>query len=151
MTKTRIAKAAAALILASMAGLAAAGGTQQINVTATVSTVCKFTTGAAIAMDFGAIDPSGSADVIKTISVPYQCTKGTADAAVASYTGGTSLSDGTNSMSYSLDPITSSGPGAGFAAAATTFSVTGRITAAQYQNAVASAGYKDTVVLTINH
>lgn len=151
MTRNHIAKAVAALILTSFAGIAAAGGTQDINVSATVTTVCKFTTGAAIAMTFADIDPSGTGDKTQTVSVPYKCTKGTADGAVVLSGATTTLTKaGGATMTYSLDAIGALGSGNGFAAAATTFDVTGRITQANYADAEAGT-YLGTVTLTINH
>jgi hypothetical protein len=149
MTHSRIAKAVAALILVSAAGMAAAGGTQQINVSATVNTVCKFTTGAAIAMTFAAIDPSTAGPATQSVNVPFQCTKGTADTTVTLTSGGTTLTNGTDTMAYSIS-VGAVPAGAGFGAAATTVAVSGSIPATSYQNAKALT-YTDTVVLTINH
>jgi hypothetical protein len=149
MTQTRIAKAAAALILVSAAGMAAAGGTQQINVSAAVSTVCKFTTGSAIAMTFAAIDPSSAGPATQSVNVPFQCTKGTADTTVTLTSGGTTLTSGANTMAYTLS-VGTVPAGAGFGAAATNVAVSGSIPATSYQNAPALT-YTDTVVLTINH
>jgi hypothetical protein len=149
MTQTRIAKAVAALILSSIAGLAAAAGTQQIDVSATVSTVCKFTTGSAIAMTFAAIDPSSAGPATKAVDVPFQCTKGTSDTTVTVTAGGSSLVNGSDTMAYSVS-VGAIPSGAGFAAAATKVTVTGSIPATSYADAKALT-YTDTVTLTINH
>lgn len=149
MTQTRIAKTVAALILVSMAGVASAGGTQQINVSAAVSTVCKFTTGAAIAMTFASIDPSSAGPATQSVNVPFQCTKGTADTTITVTSGGTTLTNGPDTMAYTMS-VGAIPVGAGFGAGATNVSVTGSILAAAYQNAKALT-YTDTVVLTINH
>ena len=149
MTTNRIAKIAAAALLTFAAGMATAAGTQDINVSATVNAVCKFTTGAAIAMTFAAIDPSVAGGVTKAVSVPFKCTKGTADATVTVTGGGATLPDGTNSMAYSV-AVGAVPAGAGFAAGATNVTVTGTIPDTSYQGAPAST-YTDTVQLTINH
>jgi hypothetical protein len=149
MTHTRIAKATAALILCSIAGIASAGGTQTINVSATVNPVCKFTTGAAIAMTFAAIDPSTAGPATQSVNVPFQCTMGTADTTVTLTSGGTTLTNGANTMAYTLS-IGAIPTGNGFGNAATTVAVSGSIPATSYQNAKALT-YTDTVVLTINH
>lgn len=149
MTLNRAAKALLASILVTAAGFAAAGGTQDINASATVNKVCKFTTGAAIAMTFPNIDPSLTADVVKTATVPFQCTKGTTDTTITVTSGGSSLVNGTDSMAYTTT-VSAPPTGAGFAAAATEVTVTGTIVAAAYQNAPALT-YLDTITLTINN
>lgn len=149
MTLNRIAKTFLASILVTAAGFAAAGGTQAINASATVNKVCKFTTGAAIAMTFANIDPSLSADAVKTATVPFKCTKGTADTTITVTGGGSSLVNGGNSMAYTTT-VSAPPTGAGFASAATEVTVTGTITAAAYQDAPALT-YTDTITLTINN
>jgi hypothetical protein len=151
MTQTRIAKAAAALILTSIAGLATAAGTQQIDVSATVNTVCKFTTGSALSLTFNAIDPSAAGPATKSVDVPFQCTKGTADTSVTVTGGGSSLVNGSDSMAYSMT-VGAIPTGTGFSgsAAATKVTVTGSIPATSYADAKALT-YTDTVTLTINH
>ena len=149
MTLNRTAKTFLASILVTAAGFAAAGGTQTINASATVNKVCKFTTGAAIAMTFANIDPSLSADAMKTATVPFKCTKGTTDTTITVTTGGSSLVNGANSMAYTTS-VSAPPTGAGFASAATEVTVTGTITAAAYQDAPALT-YTDTITLTINN
>ena len=142
---------AAALVLTSYAGFAAAGGTTTVQVKATVNAVCKFSATAPTAIDLGAIDPSAlSADVTGTTSVFYQCTKGTTPT-VTKTGGGTSLSDGTNSITYAFT-LGTPDMGTGFSAAGTAKVVgTATIAQAAAQDAVASTGYTDTVTLTINN
>ncbi len=143
-----ILNAVAAVLLTCTAGLAAAGGTQTLNTTATVTAACKFTSGTAITLPFGNVDPSAAGPLTATANVPFSCTKGTADAAVT-YTGGTTLTGPAGAtMAYTLSTITL--PAATGFSAAQTFPVQGNLLAASYQNAVAGA-YTDTVVLTINH
>lgn len=149
MTHHRISQALAALILSSFAGMAAAAGTQQIDVSATVLTVCTFSPGTALSMTFADIDPSGTGNAVQTVNVPFKCTKGTADAAVTVTTGGTSLKNGADSMAYSIS-VGALPSGAGFASAATNVVVTGTIPDTSYRDAKALT-YTDTVTLTINH
>lgn len=147
---TAIAKAAALVAIVSASSFAAAAGTQNINVSATVNTVCKFTTGADIAMTFTAIDPSTTGDKTKTVNVPFQCTKGTADTTmVVSGAGSTTLTSGSDTMTYSI-AVGTIPAGNGFGNAATNAPVTGTIPDTSYQNAPAGT-YTGTAVLTINH
>lgn len=136
--------AAAALTLA--CGYAAAADTQTISVTASVNAVCKFS-GAAAAIDFGAIDPSGAAGT-KTapVSVPFKCTKGV----TPSVTAGTivPLTSGANTMVFTLDPFVAPA-GTGFSAAVNATS-TANIATAVWQNAAAGS-YTGSVVVDINN
>jgi spore coat protein U-like protein len=63
--------------------------------------------------------------------------------------GGAALSNGADSMAYSV-AVGAIPAGAGFGAAATLVRVTGTIPAASYQDAKALT-YSDTVILTINN
>lgn len=144
-----LAKAAAIVVLASFAGSVAAAGNQTINVSATVQKVCKFVPGAALAMTFAAIDPSTTGDKTASVDVPFKCTNGTADTTITRTSGGTSLVNGGDSMTYAIT-IGAIPNGAGFAAAATNVTVTGTIADTQYRDAKALT-YTDTVVLTINN
>lgn len=152
MTLNHIAKAAAAAILTLAAGFAAAD-TQSLAVSASVTGVCKFNSGQTPALAFGAIDPSGTADKDATANVLYRCTKGTT-AAVTDVTGTRSMAgSGTaagESMAYTLSfDSGDSGTGNGFGAgAAITLAVSGKITAAQYQDAMVGS-YAETVTLTV--
>src|SRR6185369_3418702 len=67
------------LVCASASGFAAPE-TQQLNVTAVVSGVCKFTS-AIQTLDFGTLDPSAAVNTPGAgAAVTYKCTKGTAPA-----------------------------------------------------------------------
>lgn len=154
MTLTRTAKIVLASLLACTAGLAVSA-TQNLTVSASVSAVCSFTT-AARTLSF-ALDPSVGGAISGTLSgtVQYKCTNGTA---IGTASGGNGLnhdgttrrvSDGTNSIPYSLT-VTSGGAGQGFSSGKDrTLSVTGSIAAADYLDAVAGT-YTDTVVLTVS-
>jgi hypothetical protein len=136
--------AAAALSLA--CGYAAAADTQTIAVNAAVSGVCKFS-GAAAAIDFGTIDPSGAAGA-KTapVTVPFKCTKGLTPV----LTVGTivPLTSGTDTMAFTVGSFTAPA-GTGFTAAVNATS-TASIASTVWQNAPAGT-YVGSVVVDINN
>lgn len=144
-------KTIAAATLALLAGFASAGtATQGVNVSATVSGVCKFTTGAAVSLTFAAIDPSTTGNKTQTANLPFQCTSGMTTATAAVTTGGTTLTaSGVGTMAYSLT-LSAVPTGAGFAAAATNIVATGTIAAADYQPAAAGT-YTDAAVVTLTY
>lgn len=151
MTLNRTAKATAAALLTLAAGMASAAGSQTLAVTATVDAICKFSA-ASTPLTFGVIDPSLSADKVVTANVLYKCSNGTASAGVTA-TGGlarTMTDTASNTLGYSLSFAGATQTGAGFGAGKDlTLVVTGTITAAQYQNAVASTSYAENVTLNI--
>jgi spore coat protein U-like protein len=140
-----------------------AAGTNALTPSASVTGQCKVTV-APGTLNFGAIDPSGAANVSATTTFSMKCTKGTISTA-ASDNGGSNFS-GTKRMKHSATPTAFlpyavayggdtgfTGQGFGVAAAAQTVTVTGTITPAQFQNAlVTKAGqqYSDTVTITVN-
>lgn len=144
---TALAKVAAIAVLASFSGMAAAGGTQTVNASATVLKVCTFTAGAALALTFADIDPSGTGDKTKTLDVPYKCTKGSTPTSITVTAGGTELKNGGESMPYSIG-LSAASPGNGFNGAAVNVVVTGTIPDTSYRDAKALT-YIDTVTLTI--
>ncbi|MBA3773519.1 MAG: hypothetical protein H0X13_13830 [Ramlibacter sp.] len=147
-TNRNVLKAVAAAVLACSAGFASAGtATQAVNVSATVSGVCKFTTGAAISLTFAAIDPSTTGNKTQTASLPFQCNTGMTTATAAVTTGGTTLTSGANTMAYALT-LGAVPTGAGFAAAATNIVATGTIAQTAYQPAAAGT-YTDAAVVTL--
>ncbi|MDB5745024.1 MAG: hypothetical protein JWR68_3339 [Polaromonas sp.] len=139
-------KAAVAALLACTAGFAAAADIQTVAVNASVSGVCKFS-GAAAAINFGAIDPSAAAAIKNAaITVPYKCTKGLTPAV----TTGTivPLTSGTDTMVFTVDSFVTVA-GAGFTAAVNATSAA-HIAAAVWQDAPAGT-YVGSVVLNINN
>lgn len=137
----------AAAVLAITGGGAAAADTQTIAVNAVVSGVCKFS-GAAAAIDFGTIDPSGTAGV-KTapITVPYKCTNGLTPAVTAGTI--TPLTSGANSMAFTVDAFSTTA-GTGFSGAAINATSTASIASTVWQNAAAGT-YVGSVVVNINN
>jgi hypothetical protein len=142
-------KAVAAATLALTAGFASAAGTQDLNVSATVLSVCTFTTGSAIAVTFTDIDPSTTGAKTKAISVPYKCTKGIAAPSVTVTSGGISLTGATTAttLAYSIGSWTTA-VGAGFVAAAANATATATIGQADYQAAEADT-YTETATISI--
>jgi spore coat protein U-like protein len=144
-------KAIAAAILASSAGLAAASGSATLNVTATVSAVCKFTGSTMADIALSTIDPSTvAANVTGTTDITYKCTRGTTPS-VTIFSGGTTLTAGANTIPYAFSfgtPDTGTGFGAG--ATATKVVGTAKIVLSDAQ-AAAAGSYSDTVTLAIDH
>lgn len=158
MKNSTIVKAIAVALLTGSVGLAAASDTQNLTVSASVSGVCKFTAGTPT-LDFGTIDPSGTAAIPGTASaVSYKCTKGTAATGVTADNGlnfsATKRMKGPGAadfIPYTLTITGGTATGDGFGTGSTTdpVNITGSIAAADYQNASAGA-YTDTIVLSIN-
>lgn len=146
-------KAFGATVLMAAAGFANAAGQTTVEVTATVNGVCKFTATSMSAIAIGAIDPSTvAADPSNTGDITYHCTKGlTPSVTIAS--GGTSLSNGTDTLTYSFT-LGAEEAGKGFSAAATATPAkvvaTATIALADAQDA-AAGDYTDTVTLEIDN
>jgi hypothetical protein len=150
-TNRNVLKAVAAAMLSLTAGYVGATGQQDLTVTATVSTICRFTTGSAITVDFGTIDPSNTGAKTQPVSVPYKCTKGTTAPAITIVSGATTMVNGTDAttLAYSLGTWTTAA-GAGFAAAATNATTTATLAQADYQAATAGS-YTGTATLEISN
>jgi hypothetical protein len=151
MTKHRaILKAIPAAILICTSGFAAAAATDQqdITVTATVATVCKFTTGSAITVPFGSINPSDTGNKTQPVSVPYKCTSGTAAPGIT-VTGALEMVSGANTLAFTLGAWTTAA-GTGFAGAALNATNTVTIAEAAYQAAPAGV-YSGTITLDIDN
>jgi hypothetical protein len=143
---------------------AVAGGTTTLTVNAKITGKCMVTT-APGTLDFGTIDPSGSSNVTATTTFAMKCSNGTTSAA-STDNNGLYFSAGSKRLQHSVTTtaylpygIAYTGDvgfaGAGFAAAAAsqTVTITGTITPANYNNALATTGaavYADTVTITVN-
>lgn len=156
MTKHRaIFKAIPAAILLSLAGLAFAGDTQDLTVSATVNGVCKFSS-AAQTLSFGAFDPSEAGPIAGSgAAVTYKCTKGTSATSVTPgnglnfASGSRRMGNGTDFIPYTLTISGDDQAGTGFGPGQDkALTVGGSIVAADYQN-VSAGAYSDTVVLTL--
>lgn len=147
-----------ALVVVVMAGSALAA-TATINVSATVAGICKFTTGAAT-LAFGTLTPDvAAADVTRTGTISFWCTKGVAapafDITTPVYTLGNILQmTGTaygESLDYSIDSLTpDANPNTG-PAAPRTLTISGRVyvAGANGYNAVSADTYNHNVTLTV--
>lgn len=148
----RVVLAAAATLLASQAFAAGPAGT--LSVSASVSGICKIIT--VPAMSF-TIDPSATTAATATSIVDYKCTKGTAPSSVTvggvgtPYSGTLASPTATSTpMAYTVSWTNPSANGNGFGAAAQTFTLTGSVAVAAFQNAVAAPDYADSAAVAIN-
>jgi len=146
---------AAGLVVSSSAF---AGGTTNMTVNAQITATCKIIAPVGV-LNFGAIDPSGLANVTATTTFTTKCSNGTVETA-STDNGGNNALAGQKRMqtvpagnflaygvAYAGDTTTGQGFGAGITAS--TVTITGTITPAQFQNAVASATYTDVVQITV--
>jgi hypothetical protein len=161
-TAARLTVCASAILLVAGLGLspaALAGGTTNLTVTAQITGVCKIIAPVS-ALSFGAIDPSGVANVTTTATFTTKCSNGTIETA-STDNGGNNAVGAQKRMQTTL-PVgkflaygityagdTTTGQGFGAAIVANTVTITGTITPAQFQNATANATYTDTVVITV--
>ena len=140
----------AAVALIACAGVAHAGGTTSVDVTASVPGVCKFTSATMSAIALGAMDPAtvGATGVSNTGNITYNCTKGLTPA-ITKTAGGTTLTDGTKTIPYTFS-LGSPEAGVGFATTSKVVA-TASVTQADVQAAAAGTAYKDTVTLSIDN
>lgn len=141
-----------AISIIAMSGVAMAGDTATLTVSASVTGTCKFNAGATL--DFGSLDPSSTADATAQVKPTYWCTKGTTATGVTAgqglnYSSSNRMAGGTPAdfipYSLSLTGGTQTGAGKG---TPLTLTIDGTITNANYINASAGS-YTDSVVLTI--
>jgi hypothetical protein len=137
-----------ALVVASLACAAgfATADTQTLAVTATVTGVCKFSA-TSTPLAFGTLDPSTiAADKQVTANVVYKCTNKTASLGITGLTGPLTMSNGTDTLAFSLAIAGDTSTGKGFVTGATTdltAVVTGTVTVAAIQAAAAGSYTKD--------
>ncbi|HSD61195.1 MAG TPA: spore coat protein U domain-containing protein [Burkholderiales bacterium] len=156
---TRMSKLGIALALCTAGVLtavpASAADTKDLNVTASVTGVCKFKSSAADTLAFGALDPSVGTDKTVSTNVLYWCTKGVTTNTVTAGNG-LNFAGGKRNMKdpvsgdvipYTLavtDSGTPGGPSVDLTAA-----VSGTVLGLDYTGKAAGS-YADTVVLTVN-
>ena len=142
-------KAIVVATMACAAGLATAAGSTNLAVSATVNGVCKFSA-TSQPLAFGAIDPSLTSNVTTTAAVKYKCTNKTSSGGITGIAGPHNMTTtASDLLAYTLTIAGDTGAGTGFGTNGDlTATVTGTITALQYQGAVAGS-YTDTVVLNI--
>src|SRR5438034_1451769 len=142
----RVAGASAAFVLA---GPAWSSGSHPIFVGATVLPAgnCQFSNAGASALSFGSIDPSSAANAVAKVDIPYRCNGGAAATVAWSVSSDGGLyksaanaprlrhaSNPSRYMRYSLDlPASGSSP----RNTDLTMTVTGTLSAAEFQNALA--------------
>ncbi len=153
MKKFMVAAVVLVLVVA-MTGMAMAGGTQTVAVSANVTGVCQFLTGGSITFS---LNPATGGDVNGTVVQPtFWCTRGTAytitdDSGTHELVAGSprmvQATDATAFIPYSLT-YTAAGSGTG-RTAPLTMNIASTVVAADYLDALAG-GYSDTVTLTIN-
>lgn len=156
MTRKKVLFLALATVLAPPA-VTAASTTHNLNVSATVVGNCRFIDAGPTALAFGSIDPSSATNATATATVNFRCTTGTTSS-IASVVGANDLggvhrmNSGTDFMPYTVGfGGTDVQPGSGHGAAGNkALVVTGTVAVADFQNAPASTGYVDTLVLTIS-
>ena len=141
-----------AVAITACAGVAHAGGTTSVDVTASVPGVCKFTSATMSAIALGAMDPAtvGTSGVSNTGNITYNCTKGLTPV-VSKTAGGTTLTetaDSTKTIAYTFSLGTPEA-GAGFATSSKVVA-TATVSQAAVQGAQAGS-YKDTVTLSIDN
>jgi spore coat protein U-like protein len=147
----RIALAAAAVLLTSQA-FAADSGT--LNVTATVSGICKINTIPAMAFT---IDPSSTSPATASSTVQYKCTKGQAptgvtvggNAAGTGYSGTLTSPTTSTDMNFSISWTNPTSTGNGFGQSAQTFTLNGSIAVAQFADAEAGTDYTASTTVAI--
>lgn len=160
MTTHRALKAlVAATLLASTLGPAVAADTQNLNVTASVQGVCRFSS-TVQTLSFGTLNPAtdGATTAGTGAAVKYKCTKGTAAAGVTADTG-LHVSGGTRRMQhatvvadfipYTLTITQGTQTGLGFGSGNDlSLGVAGAVALTDYAN-VTAGNYSDTVILSI--
>lgn len=149
MTQHRIAALAAALFV-STGGTAMATGSTTVEVTATISAVCKFKATAMTGITLGSIDPSTiSTAKTGTTDITYKCTNGTTPS-VTVLSGGTTLTSTAGTLAYTFS-LGTPDAGTGFSTAGSAKVVgTASIAVLAAQDAAAGS-YTDTVTLEINN
>lgn len=141
-------KAIAAAALLCAAGFAQAAGSANINVSATVQSICKFQA-ASTNLAFGNLDPSAGAATTST-SIDYKCTNGSVAPTVSfnSGTGSRTMTSGANNLAYTIT-LGSTVAGTGFGSGQEkSLTIDGSIAAADIENAQAGA-YTETVQINI--
>ena len=150
--------AAAAVALSSAGAIAADTYSLAIGATVLSKSNCKFSTAAGATLAFGAIDPSGSTNATASTSLTFSCAGSAATAAYSISSDDGLYASGpaqprlrhtvttTQFMAYTLNtPLSGTTP----KNTATTVTITGTITPANYQNALLG-NYSDTIVLTLS-
>ncbi len=139
-----------------LSGVAMAGNSTTVNVSANVMGTCKFSSGSTPELNFGDLDPASNSDVTKNTTVQFWCTRGvTTESFTANYgkhgvgsQRNMKLTTGADLIPYTLtltpDGSTNQGPGS-----PRTLTISGTILNTDYISKAAGS-YSDTVTLEIN-
>jgi hypothetical protein len=153
-TNRNVLKAVAAAVLASIAGLATAGGTTTVDVTATVSPVCTFNAATMGTIPLGTLNPSTvSGPVSNSGDITYNCTNGLTPLVSITGGGARTLTSGLNTIPYtfSLTAIPADAIGKGYGTPGSSKVVaTATVTQAAVQAAQAG-NYSEMVTLSIDN
>ena len=137
------------MMVGAVSGIAFAGGTTTVNVSANITGTCQFSTTPTLA--FGALDQNSSSDATAAGTLTFWCTKGAAytlsDPLGSSGTYAGTISNGTDSIAYSIAYTNATGGGAGKTSPIAS-ALTATILNANYVD-VSAGSYAGTVQFTI--
>ena len=137
------------MMVGAVSGIAFAGGTTTVNVSANITGTCQFSTTPTLA--FGALDQNSSSDATAAGTLTFWCTKGAAytlsDPLGSSGTYAGTISNGTDSIAYSIAYTNATGGGAGKTSPIAS-ALTATILNANYVD-VSAGAYAGTVQFTI--
>ena len=137
------------MMVGAVSGIAFAGGTTTVNVSANITGTCQFSTTPTLA--FGALDQNSSSDATAAGTLTFWCTKGAAytlsDPLGSSGTYASTISNGTDSIAYSIAYTNATGGGAG-KTSPNSSTLTATILNANYVD-VSAGAYAGTVQFTI--
>jgi spore coat protein U-like protein len=140
------------MMVGAIGGIAFAGGTTTVNVSANITGTCQFSTTPTLA--FGALDQNSSSDATAAGTLTFWCTKGVAytlsdpvNPGVGDGTYAGTISNGTDSIAYSIAYTNATGGGAGKTSPIAS-ALTATILNANYVD-VSAGAYAGTVQFTI--
>ncbi len=140
------------LMAGAVVGIAFAGGTTTVSVSANIVGTCQFSTTPTLA--FGALDQTSSADATATGNLTFWCTKGAAytlsdpvNPGVGDGTYSGTISNGTDNITYSIAYTNATGSGAGKTSPIAS-TLTAAILNSDYVD-VSAGSYNGTVQFTI--
>src|SRR3990170_5128271 len=137
------------MMVGAVSGIAFAAGTTTVNVSANILGTCQFSTTPTLA--FGALDQNSSSDATAAGTLTFWCTKGVAytlsDPLGSSGTYAGTISNGTDSIAYSIAYTNATGGGAGKTSPIAS-ALTATILNANYVD-VSAGAYAGTVQFTI--
>lgn len=148
----------AACVWATSAPALADTGTLSIAATILSASNCKFRPGSGTLLDFGSIDPSSSVDQTGTVGLVIRCagSAGTATFAITAGDGVNATGPAQRRMRHTVNATEFLGYTLSMAPSVTTLknvdtntAITGTVTPAQFQNAIAGA-FTDSIIVTLS-